>query len=204
MTIAWGFLSSTVLPLAKRQVLPSHAHAGRICLASQQLISTAGRRAAWSLADSMPASLTWISYWSVRRRVTRVTPVSPAARSQRQRRAQSPATGFMNDSVRDLSYLCRLRCHTLGSRPNGPSQAFLYDSPGGQDEKFSPRRRRYDIMDTDDGWGVGPSPVSVMVVLSHFGNIYWSNGCDGSWPQGHILYDNTAKVGFFFHLGSFA
>lgn len=51
--------------------------------------------------------------------------VSPAARSLRQRRAQSPPTGFMNHSVHDLSYLCGCVATHLAAVPMDRPRPFL-------------------------------------------------------------------------------
>lgn len=136
-------LFSTVLTLAvcvcaKRQVFPSHA--GLICLASQQLISSAGQRLhnrwptgcqpAWpeSVIDPCGAAACF-------------TPVSPATRSLRQRQAQSPPTGFMNHSVHGLSYLCGCVATHLAAVPMDRPRPFLRLA------------WHSDIMETKDGWG---------------------------------------------------
>lgn len=78
--------------------------------------------------------------------------VSPAARSLRQRRAQSPPPGFMNHSVHDLSYLCACVATHLAAVPMDRPRPFLQLAWQPR-WKVSRGRRRSDIMETDDGWG---------------------------------------------------
>lgn len=119
------------LVCAKRQVFPSHA--GRICLASQQLISSAGRR----LHDRWPTGCRPVWLESV------IDPCGAERESFSSRQVSTSAPGS-ESSHRVYESLCprlvlsvRLRCHTLGSRPNGPSQAFFTTRLAAEMKSFS-------------------------------------------------------------------
>lgn len=153
VTLTWGFCprlyshlavclrKAAGVPLSRRPYLSGIPAANQQCWPA----------AAWSLANWMPASVTWISYWSVGRRV---------------REFLQPPGLYVSAGLRvlppglwiTLSTTC-LICAAALPHTWQPSQwtvpGLFLQLTGQPRWKVSRGRRRSDIMETDDGWGDG-------------------------------------------------